>query len=154
MLNFFLILFEISGEKQNLRDMNSKLMDRLKHIWSSYKELNCKLQNVNSFEDRAGSAAKVDHDSTREEPDTTRYITLLKQQQQQKVCIKECENNTEYFLFSLFLFLYLSLPLFRSLVLFISLSLFFCLFPVNFKLFLQICVKERKYLHCNRTLNI
>lgn len=27
-------------DKQNLREMNSKLMDRLKQIWTSYKDLN------------------------------------------------------------------------------------------------------------------
>ncbi|XP_073831803.1 uncharacterized protein isoform X3 [Musca autumnalis] len=32
-------------EKQHLRDMNSKLMDRLKQIWASYKDLNNTLQN-------------------------------------------------------------------------------------------------------------
>ncbi|XP_075146658.1 uncharacterized protein LOC142221044 isoform X4 [Haematobia irritans] len=34
-------------EKQNLREMNSKLMDRLKHIWFSYKDLSNKLHTAN-----------------------------------------------------------------------------------------------------------
>ncbi|KAM7361767.1 uncharacterized protein ACRADG_012676 isoform 1-T1 [Cochliomyia hominivorax] len=66
-----------NAEKQNLRDMNSKLMDRLKHIWSSYKELNVKLQKINSFEGLS------DHEIDREEHNSTQFLTYQQQQQQQ-----------------------------------------------------------------------
>ncbi|XP_046806254.1 centrosomal protein of 290 kDa isoform X1 [Lucilia cuprina] len=73
-----------NAEKQNLRDMNSKLMDRLKHIWSSYKELNIKLQKIQSFESFRESPVQNETNSGREEHNSTHNLTFIQQQQQQK----------------------------------------------------------------------
>lgn len=61
--------------------MNSKLMDRLKHIWSSYKELNVKLQKINSFESFSIASAPSDNDTGREEHNSTQNLTQRLQQQ-------------------------------------------------------------------------
>ena len=108
--SIFILIFR--AEKENLRDMNSKLMDRLRHIWSSYKELNNKFQKINGFEclvaspsvEQEGQAIqRIEHTSIQNETFTQQY------QQQQKVCFTATFNNQNFFLF---FFLSLSLSLF------------------------------------------
>nr|XP_013102403.1 unnamed protein product [Stomoxys calcitrans] len=57
-----------NSEKQNLREMNSKLMDRLKQIWSSYKDLSNTLHKYSSSSMHLSPAANSGHErSGREE---------------------------------------------------------------------------------------
>ena len=86
-------------------------MDRLRHIWSSYKELNNKFQKINGFEclvaspslEQEGQAMqRVEHTSIQNETFTQQC------QQQEKVCFTVTFNNQKFF--SLFLSFSFSFP--------------------------------------------